>query len=141
MTGTDGVPIFDDNFRRHLLDLFRWRRDVRRFSRDTGIAGGHRGPAGGGLPSAVGRSVPALALRDGRFGGKARRRAGQFRDLQRAIAWRARRLKRAASYARLKLAGLDEAPVPYRRLRRSRSFTRAMGWGAAPCPKSPLIRR
>jgi len=31
---TSTLPVFDDAFRTRLLDLFRWRRDVRRFRTD-----------------------------------------------------------------------------------------------------------
>lgn len=103
------TPNFDAAFRARLLDLLRWRRDVRRFRRD---------PLGEGmverlldlacLAPSVGLSQPwrFVVVAD----------AGR-RDAVRACfercnadALRGYDGERAALYARLKLAGLDDAP-------------------------------
>ncbi len=110
MTGpSEEVPVFDDAFRARLLTLFRWRRDVRGF-RDTPV------PASlidelieiACLAPSVGLSQPwrFVTVDD------PRRRAGVLADFEacnaRALAGQAP--ERAACYARLKLAGLGEAP-------------------------------
>ena len=102
-------PRFDDAFRRELGELFRWRRDVRHFS-------GEPVPAAlldellavACLAPSVGLSQPwrFVTVDD------PRRRAAVRADFE---ACNARALlgqpqDRAAGYARLKLAGLDQAP-------------------------------
>jgi len=103
------APVFDDAFRERLLDLFRWRRDVRRFRADPVL------PAMlddlldmACLAPSVGLSQPwrfvsiddpdrRAAVRESFETYNACALAGQVDD-------------RAGLYARLKLAGLDEAP-------------------------------
>jgi 5,6-dimethylbenzimidazole synthase len=100
---------FDDGFRTRLRDLLVWRRDVRRFRRD---------PLPGGaiealielacLAPSVGLSQPwrFVIVEDGAI------RAGirQNFAICNAAALAAQTPQRASLYAKLKLAGLDEAP-------------------------------
>ena len=113
MTGTgasdDGPPEFDAAFRTQLLDLFRWRRDVRRF-RDKPVP-----PAIVGelldvacLAPSVGLSQPWRFVTVDAPGRRAAVRANFESCNAQALARQA--ADRADSYARLKLAGLDEAP-------------------------------
>jgi 5,6-dimethylbenzimidazole synthase len=103
---------FDAPFRAQLRDLLLWRRDVRRFRRDP-------------LPDGMLESLlefaclaPSVGLSEPwRFvivDDPARRLAvrDNFR-LCNADALAAQPAQRAALYARLKLAGLDEAPVHF----------------------------
>jgi 5,6-dimethylbenzimidazole synthase len=113
MTGIDlansAGPVFDDAFRMRLLDLFRWRRDVRHF-RATPVS-----PAlldelleVASLAPSVGLSQPwRFVTVDDPV-----RRAAVRADFERcnAQALAGQGAGRAALYARLKLAGLDEAP-------------------------------
>jgi 5,6-dimethylbenzimidazole synthase len=105
-----GSPAFDTGFSERLLALIDWRRDVRRFRRDplapelvtrlVEIAC---------LAPSVGLSQPwrFVSVRD------PARRAAIRRNFERcnADALAAQDQDRAAHYARLKLAGLDDAPV------------------------------
>lgn len=105
-------PTFDDAFRRQLDELFTWRRDVRHFSREPV-------PAGllddlfelACLAPSVGLSQPwRFVIVD-----DPSRRAAIRADFEacnaRALADQSQ--ERAASYARLKLAGLDQAPCQF----------------------------
>jgi 5,6-dimethylbenzimidazole synthase len=105
---TDG-PVFDAAFRERLTDLFRWRRDVRRFS---------AAPVPPALLDEL-LEISALAPSVGlsqpwRFVtvDDASRRAVVRRNFERcnAAALAGQSADRTAAYARLKLAGLDEAP-------------------------------
>jgi len=105
----NGAPVFDAAFRAQLLELFRWRRDVRHFRPDPVP------PAliealleTAALAPSVGLSEPwrfvlvddpamRMAVRD------------SFARCN-ADALAAQPAERAAVYARLKLAGLDDAP-------------------------------
>ncbi|MHB8886722.1 MAG: 5,6-dimethylbenzimidazole synthase [Methylovirgula sp.] len=103
-------PRFDEDFAALLTELFRWRRDVRRFRRDlvditviedlVGLAT---------LAPSVGHSQPwrFVCVEDGE-----RRKAiiGNFNRCN-AAALSTYEGEEAALYARLKLAGLCEAPV------------------------------
>lgn len=103
-------PQFTDRFRSDLLDLFLWRRDVRRFKRDP-------------VPEEIVKrliTVSTLAPSVGfsqpwRFvivNDAARRSAVRSNfETCNAGALQSQSGDRAALYARLKLAGLDEAPV------------------------------
>ena len=102
-------PVFDAAFRTHLHALFRWRRDVRHFRRDPlppGLI-----PAlieAADLAPSVGCSQPwrFVAVDD-----PARRAAVRASfAASNAAALAAQPDARAAAYAALKLAGLDEAP-------------------------------
>lgn len=109
-TSSPAAPDFDAPFREHLRDLFRWRRDVRRFRRDP-VA-----PvlieallADAALAPSVGYSQPWRFVS---VETPARREAvaANFRRCnQRAL--EAYEGERAKLYASLKLAGLAEAPV------------------------------
>lgn len=103
---------FDDPFRAKLRDLLVWRRDVRRFRRD---------PLPGGtlntllevacLAPSVGLSQPwrFVIVED------ATRRAAIRRNFEacNASALAAQDQSRSGLYAKLKLAGLDEAPCHF----------------------------
>jgi 5,6-dimethylbenzimidazole synthase len=100
---------FDDDFRRQLRELFVWRRDVRRFRNDPLPEGTlERLIDIACLSPSVGLSQPwrFVIVED-----KVRRRAivEDFKACN-ADALRAYSGERAARYASLKLAGLEEAP-------------------------------
>src|SRR5919108_4135822 len=100
---------FDDGFRTRLRDLLVWRRDVRRFRRDAPPAGTlERLIHLACLAPSVGLSQPwrFVIIED------AMRRAAIRTNFERcnADALAAQTPQRAAAYARLKLAGLDDAP-------------------------------
>ena len=103
-------PVFDDAFRAQLLELFRWRRDVRRFRAEPV-------PAGlldrlldiASLAPSVGLSEPWRVVTVDDPARRAAVRASFEACNAQALA--AQTLaSQAAAYARLKLAGLDEAP-------------------------------
>jgi 5,6-dimethylbenzimidazole synthase len=102
-------PEFDAAFRQKLLDLLRWRRDVRRFQR-TKLPDGtiERLISIACLSPSVGLSEPwrFVLVED-----QSRRAAIHqcFEDCN-ADALAMQTPNRAALYARLKLAGLDDAP-------------------------------
>jgi 5,6-dimethylbenzimidazole synthase len=102
-------PAFDEAFREGLRSLLVWRRDVRRFRRDPLPADmTERLIALAALAPSVGLSQPwRFVLVD-----DPARRAAIRADFAAAnsAALAAQAPPRAASYARLKLAGLDEAP-------------------------------
>ncbi len=106
-------PVFDDAFRAQLLELFRWRRDVRRFRAEPV-------PAGlldrlldiASLAPSVGLSEPWRVVTVDDPARRAAVRASFEACNAQALA--ARTLaSQAAAYARLKLAGLDEAPCHF----------------------------
>jgi 5,6-dimethylbenzimidazole synthase len=103
-------PRFDESFRRQLDELFRWRRDVRRFKRDpidATVLGELLGSVA--LAPSVGNSQPWRFVKVGDPERRERIRA-TFRASNRdALA--GYRGERALLYASLKLAGLDVAPV------------------------------
>ena len=103
------LPPFDDRFRAGLAALFRLRRDVRRFRRDPLPAPLLRALLDTAwLAPSVGLSQPwrFVAVDD------PARRAAVRDNFARcnAAALAAQQADRAGRYARLKLAGLDEAP-------------------------------
>jgi 5,6-dimethylbenzimidazole synthase len=103
------VPAFDDAFRARLRELIAWRRDVRRFRRDSLPEGTlERLIEYACLAPSVGLSQPwrFVIVED------AERRAAIRTCFEscNADAFRAQAPERAARYARLKLAGLDDAP-------------------------------
>jgi 5,6-dimethylbenzimidazole synthase len=103
------APIFEDAFRSQLVDLIAWRRDVRRFRREPLASGTlERLIEYACLAPSVGLSQPwrFVIVED------ADRRAAIRACFEacNADALRAQNAERAARYARLKLAGLDEAP-------------------------------
>lgn len=103
-------PQFDDRFRAELRRLLAWRRDVRRFRRD---------PVAAEIVFRlieIACSAPSVGLsQPWRFvivqdPGKRRQVVEEFRVCNEA-ALRAYSSEYAGRYARLKLAGLEEAPV------------------------------
>lgn len=102
-------PDFDDGFRARLQDLFAWRRDVRRFRTEPLPEGAlTRLIETACLAPSVGLSQPwRFVIVDDPV-----RRAAIAADFSRcnAEALGAYRGDRAQLYARLKLAGLQEAP-------------------------------
>ena len=105
----NAAPIFDDGFRAKLETLIRWRRDVRRFKPDPvppGLLEDLLSLAA--LAPSVGLSQPwrFVSVDD------PERRAAVRRNFEaaNAEALAACRDERKTLYARLKLAGLDEAP-------------------------------
>jgi 5,6-dimethylbenzimidazole synthase len=110
MTVMSDAPAFDAAFRAHLRDLFVWRRDVRRFL-TTPLPQGtlERLLELACLAPSVGLSQPwrFVAVED------PQRRAAVKRNFEtcNADALAAQAPMHRDRYARLKLAGLDEAPV------------------------------
>src|SRR5580704_12062852 len=103
------TPEFDSDFRARLHELLRWRRDVRRFRRDPLPDGAiERLIETACLAPSVGLSQPwRFVLVDA-----PERRAAiraSFAECN-AAALAAQHPGRAAAYARLKLAGLEDAP-------------------------------
>ena len=103
------TPAFDDAFRAQLRALLAWRRDVRRFRREKLPAGTvERLVATACLAPSVGLSQPwRFVLVDARERRTAI--AANFAECN-AAALHQLAPDRAGIYARLKLAGLDEAP-------------------------------
>ena len=104
------MPEFDDAFRARLVELLTWRRDVRRFRREPLPEGLLEHLLdGAALAPSVGLSQPwrFVLVED------AARRVAVRANFERANAeaLAAYAGEEAAHYARLKLAGLDEAPV------------------------------
>jgi 5,6-dimethylbenzimidazole synthase len=107
--GREQPPEFDAAFRQKLLDLIRWRRDVRRFQRTPLPDGAIERLIGiACLSPSVGLSEPwRFVLVEDQSRRAALRRC--FEDCN-AEALEMQSPDRAALYARLKLAGLDDAP-------------------------------
>jgi 5,6-dimethylbenzimidazole synthase len=105
-------PQFDAEFREKFQDLVTWRRDVREFRADPLAAGlFERLVAIACLAPSVGLSQPwrFVSVED------PARRAAIRADFARcnAEALEAQSLERSGLYARLKLAGFDQAPVQF----------------------------
>jgi 5,6-dimethylbenzimidazole synthase len=103
-------PVFDGAFRARLDELFHWRRDVRRFQREALPEGMVERllAVANGAPS-VGLSQPWRFVLVDDPGRRVAVRANF--EAANAAALGAQAGERAGVYARLKLAGLDEAPV------------------------------
>lgn len=102
-------PMFDAAFRDRLGALFRWRRDVRRFRREALPEGMlARLLAAASLAPSVGLCEPWRFVTVDDPGRRAAVRANYA--AANAAAMASQHGERAARYARLKLAGLDEAP-------------------------------
>ena len=103
------APAFDAAFRARLRELLIWRRDVRRYRADPLLKGSvEKLLELACLAPSVGLSQPwRFVLVDDPL-----RRAAVRRNFQacNAEALAGQELERAARYARLKLAGLDDAP-------------------------------
>ena len=127
------APQFDAGFRARLYDLLKWRRDVRRFKRDPLPNGTlERLIAIACLSPSVGLSEPwrFVIVED-----DARRAAIRacFEDCNKdALA--KQDSDRAALYARLKLAGLDDAPCQLS-VFSDRSTAQGSGLGRATMPE------
>lgn len=110
--GRATAPVFDDAFVAQLAQLFRWRRDVRRFRRDpvpADVLDGLLETAN--LAPSVGLSQPwrFVTVDD-----PARRAAVRASfEACNASALAGQDADHAARYARLKLAGLDQAPCQF----------------------------
>ena len=108
----DGAPSFGEEFREQLLDLFLWRRDVRRFKPDVLSAGTLERLIGiASLAPSVGLSEPWRFVIVESPATRAAIRACFETCNAEALASQAG--ERAGLYARLKLAGLDDAPVQF----------------------------
>ena len=103
-------PVFDPGFRAGLAALFQWRRDVRRFRTEPLPAGllERLLAVANGSPS-VGLSQPWRFVLVEDAGRRAAIRANF--EAANGAALLGQGEARAATYARLKLAGLEEAPV------------------------------
>ena len=100
---------FDDAFRRRLRELLTWRRDVRRFRRDALPSGTLERLIGlACLAPSVGLSQPWRFVLVDTPACRAAIRADFEKCNAKALAEQSG--ERAAGYARLKLAGLDDAP-------------------------------
>jgi len=100
---------FDDAFRRRLRELLTWRRDVRRFQRDALPSGTLERLIGlACLAPSVGLSQPWRFVLVDTPARRAAVRANFEKCNAKALAEQSG--ERAAGYARLKLAGLDDAP-------------------------------
>ena len=104
--------VFGEEFRAELLDLLAWRRDVRRFKRhDLGSGTFERLVRIACLAPSVGLSEPwRFVLVESRSRRDAIRACFEACN---AEALRSQSGERAALYARLKLAGLDDAPCQF----------------------------
>ena len=110
MSGGAAPPVFDDAFRAQLEELLRWRRDVRHFRRmslppdvvDAILRAARFAPS-------VGNSQPWRFVRC-RSPGLREQLAAHVDVQSEAAATAIADADRAASYARLKLHGLREAP-------------------------------
>ncbi len=106
---TQAPPVFDEDFRKRLRELFAWRRDVRRFRSEPLPAGALRDLIDAAcLAPSVGLSQPWRFV----VVESCDRRAAILDDFNRCNleALTAYKPDRAALYSRLKLAGLKEAP-------------------------------
>ena len=106
------TPIFDESFQEKLLALIAWRRDVREFRTDPLPEGVfERLVATASLAPSVGLSQPwrFVLVED------PARRAAVRDDFARcnAAALSGQAEERAGLYARLKLAGFDQAPLQF----------------------------
>ncbi len=105
------APVFDDAFRAQLHDLFRWRRDVRRFCPTPvppEVLAGLFDLAC--LAPSVGFSQPWRFVT---VESPERRAAVRANFTRCNVAALTAQGDRAGDYARLKLAGLDEAPCHF----------------------------
>lgn len=125
---------FDEAFREDLLHLLRWRRDVRRFRREPLPEGTlERLIEIAALAPSVGLSQPwrFVSVED------AGRRRAVRANFERCNAEALRRQSgdRGTLYARLKLAGMDEAPCQFA-LFADRSCSQGHGLGRLTMPET-----
>ena len=106
------APAFDEAFRRRLKELFVWRRDVRRFLNRAPPPGTlERLIALAALSPSVGLAEPwRFVVVDDPARRAAVREAFAAANAQALASYTG---ERAAAYARLKLAGLEEAPCQF----------------------------
>jgi 5,6-dimethylbenzimidazole synthase len=126
-------PSFDDRFRAELRDLLAWRRDVRRFRRDPvprEWLAELRDAAQ--LAPSVGNSQPWRWVEVATAAKREAVRAN-FRACN-ADALAVQTPDRASAYARLKLEGLDAAPVQFA-VFCDRATRQGHGLGAATMPE------
>jgi 5,6-dimethylbenzimidazole synthase len=103
-------PVFDDRFRAELANLIAWRRDVRRFRTDPVPQETLDGLLDlAQLAPSVGNSQPWRFIRVDSGAARQRIRENFLRCNAEALA--ALSGERAQLYAKLKLSGLDAAPV------------------------------
>jgi len=103
-------PIFDDNFQSGLQDLFRWRRDVRRFKEAPLLDGQlDRLLETAMLAPSVGNSQPWRFVKV--FDTKRRQAIRDNFEACNQDALKQYDGEKAETYASLKLSGLDRAPV------------------------------
>jgi len=128
------APQFGAEFRAELAELFRWRRDVRRFRRarlPDGVLDRLFGLAN--LAPSVGLSQPW------RFvvveSGERRQAVRAGFEACNAAALAGQSGERAALYARLKLSGLDDAPIQFA-VFADRATAQGHGLGRATMPLS-----
>jgi 5,6-dimethylbenzimidazole synthase len=130
----DRAPDFDAEFRERLYDLLRWRRDVRRFRRDPLPEGAIERLIGlACLSPSVGLSEPwrfVIVEDEARRGAIRACFAACNRD-----ALEMQTPDRAALYARLKLAGLDDAPCQIA-VFADRATAQGAGLGRATMPEA-----
>lgn len=126
-------PTFDDTFRSALEDLFKWRRDVRRFRRDP-------------VPREILSAVLDSAQWSPSVGNSQPWRIVDVFSAEKRAAIRANFLacnsvaltamgERAGAYARLKLEGLDRAPVQWA-VFCDRGSTQGHGLGSRTMPEA-----
>ncbi len=107
--GENRAPEFDADFRARLHELFRWRRDVRKFKRDPlPEATLERLLTVASLAPSVGLSEPWRFVIVATEGNRQSIRACFNKSNEQAL--RGYSGERAALYARLKLEGLSDAP-------------------------------
>ena len=130
----EGPPEFDAAFRERLYDLLKWRRDVRRFKRDALPEGAVEHLIG----LACSRRPSACRSRGASLSSRARAARAAIRDCFEACNKDALAMQtpdRAALYARLKLAGLDEAPCQIAMFA-DRATAQGAGLGRATMPEA-----
>jgi 5,6-dimethylbenzimidazole synthase len=104
------APVFDDAFRGRLVELFKWRRDVRSFQTKPVAADLLDGLLElTALAPSVGLSQPSRFVIVDEPATRAAIKANFENCNARALA--SQDGSRAALYAKLKLAGLDQAPI------------------------------
>ena len=131
--GASAPVAFDDTFRARLRDLLVWRRDVRRFRRDPLPCGAVEGLIElASLAPSVGLSQPwRFVIVESET---ARAAVRQNFATSNAAALAAQCSERAALYAQLKLAGLEEAPC-HLAVFADRSTTQGHGLGRHTMPE------
>ena len=130
----EDAPQFDAGFRARLYDLLKWRRDVRRFKRDPLPAGAiERLISIACLSPSVGLSEPWRFVIVEDAARRAAIRACFETCNEDALAQQTQ--DRTALYARLKLAGLDDAPCQVS-VFSDRATAQGSGLGRATMPET-----